>query len=163
MNSYARKLLDPRWQRKRLEAMKFSGFECEMCGSEQNTLHVHHKLYRKNAAPWDYDVSELAVLCEPCHRQWHQWRDDLNEAIALCDVGSIELLLGSAVLQATYDFPNFDIPVSSQLVIEHLADAYGLHPVEVRAVMENGCVSGVALTMATKQKAERANAESHPA
>lgn len=66
--TYSEKLLDPRWQRKRLEVLERADFRCESCGSATETLHVHHKLYRRGAEPWEYDAAtELASLCSTCH------------------------------------------------------------------------------------------------
>ena len=69
--SYAEKLRDPRWQRKRLEVMQSAGWACELCGDEKTTLNVHHRHYRRGAEPWDYKRRELQCLCEPCHTLIH--------------------------------------------------------------------------------------------
>lgn len=63
--SYADKLKDPRWQRRRLEVLKAADFACESCGDKDNTLHVHHPYYAKGKQPWEYD--NLVCLCERCH------------------------------------------------------------------------------------------------
>ncbi|WP_020473368.1 HNH endonuclease [Zavarzinella formosa] len=65
--SYFELLRDPRWQRKRLEAMQAADFKCERCAKKDKTLNVHHRHYRKGAAPWEYRPNELACLCEDCH------------------------------------------------------------------------------------------------
>lgn len=69
--AYADLLRDPRWQRKRLEVMQAAGWECELCGDDKTELHVHHKHYRKGAAPWEYRRRELQCLCKDCHRLMH--------------------------------------------------------------------------------------------
>ena len=66
-SDYSKKLLDPRWQKLRLEVMQKNEFHCEMCGDGENTLHIHHKAYFKDHEPWDYYHEQLAVLCEHCH------------------------------------------------------------------------------------------------
>lgn len=66
-SSYAEKLRDPRWQKKRLEVMHRADFACEECSDKENTLHVHHCLYVTGKEPWDYPISELRCLCERCH------------------------------------------------------------------------------------------------
>lgn len=48
---------------------------CEHCGSGEDTLHVHHKHYRKGADVWDYADSELLALCDACHQQEHNQID----------------------------------------------------------------------------------------
>ena len=65
--SYYEKLKDPRWQKKRLEVFQAHNFKCQKCGTTKSTLHVHHKLYRKNCEPWEYNNNDLCVLCETCH------------------------------------------------------------------------------------------------
>lgn len=98
MATYLEKLRDPRWQRKRLEVMQRARFACERCDAADSTLNVHHKLYRKNANPWDYADEELECLCEQCHEERHHQRQRLDEAIVrLSEVGfDAELLAGFA-------------------------------------------------------------------
>lgn len=66
--TYAEKLRDPRWQRKRLQTLEAYNFKCGVCLSEEKTLHVHHLIYRKGVEPWDYEpVADLMAMCEDCH------------------------------------------------------------------------------------------------
>lgn len=65
--TYAEKLTDPRWQRKRLEIFQRDKFRCRCCGHEDRTLCVHHRWYLNGADPWDYDNEALLTLCEDCH------------------------------------------------------------------------------------------------
>lgn len=76
--TYWEKLKDPRWQRKRLEAMAKAEFACEICMDSESTLNVHHKQYFKGREPWEYDVGQLAVICEDCHKFEHESDDVLN-------------------------------------------------------------------------------------
>lgn len=64
---YAKKLKDPRWQKKRLEILQRDEFSCRICGDEDNELHVHHKFYIYGNDPWDYDNIHLITLCADCH------------------------------------------------------------------------------------------------
>ncbi len=79
---YARKLLDPRWQRKRLEILNRDNFTCLDCGDKESTLHVHHCSYIYGRDPWDYDEGNFRTLCEGCHETRHgaeAWgRDNWN-------------------------------------------------------------------------------------
>lgn len=77
MTTYAEKLKDPRWQKKRLEVLEAAGFACQNCYDSESTLHVHHKAYFKGREPWEYDKEQLAVLCESCHEDHHAREDDL--------------------------------------------------------------------------------------
>lgn len=65
--TYKEKLLDPRWQKKRLECLRSDNFTCSWCGESTKTLHVHHFFYAKSGNPWDVEDWELATLCEDCH------------------------------------------------------------------------------------------------
>ncbi len=85
--TYQEKLLDPRWQRKRLEALEKADFHCEMCGDGESTLHVHHKQYIKGWEPWEYDADQLCVLCKNCHSSNHECDDQLNLS---CSFASID-------------------------------------------------------------------------
>lgn len=60
---------DPRWQRKRLQIMERAQFTCECCGATTTTLNVHHRIYFKDRAPWNYQDSYLSCLCEDCHSE----------------------------------------------------------------------------------------------
>lgn len=71
---YQRLLLDPRWQRKRLEILSRDEFQCRHCGAKEKTLHVHHSYYRKGRAPWEYEDSSLVTLCDDCHQVDHEVR-----------------------------------------------------------------------------------------
>lgn len=65
--TYREMLLDPRWQKKRLEILEKHEWSCDSCQSTEKTLHVHHKVYWPGCAPWEYGSGWLAVLCSECH------------------------------------------------------------------------------------------------
>ena len=67
--TYAEKLRDPRWQRKRLEVMQRDNFSCLKCHDTTKTLNVHHFYYEPGRDPWQYDARDLATLCEDCHKE----------------------------------------------------------------------------------------------
>ena len=79
--SYAEKLKDPRWQKKRLEVLNRDGWRCQCCEGQDLELHVHHAVYRRNADPWDYDNSELASLCKSCHANVERIIDDFRRML----------------------------------------------------------------------------------
>ena len=78
MKTYAEKLRDPRWKRFRLDYIESKSTEegdseCDDCGNEtQGTLHVHHKVYRNGLEPWEYDFSDLRLICHECHDRLHE-------------------------------------------------------------------------------------------
>ncbi len=62
---YGKKLLDPRWQKKRLEAFERDEWHCQRCYGNELTLHVHHRWYV--GEPWEAPMRALMTLCEECH------------------------------------------------------------------------------------------------
>lgn len=75
--SYAEKLKDPRWQKRRLQILERDSFTCAECLSKEKELHVHHRCYHSGKDPWDYVDSELISLCKPCHEK----RGNLDDRI----------------------------------------------------------------------------------
>lgn len=63
--TYAEKLKDPRWQKKRLEILSANDFKCQFCGDTETTLHVHHFVY--SGEPWEAEDGDLTTICEDCH------------------------------------------------------------------------------------------------
>jgi len=72
--TYADKLKDPRWQKKRLEILNQNDFICQLCYEEGKTVNVHHLFYLPNHQPWEYPNFCYMVLCDDCHRD-----NDLDE------------------------------------------------------------------------------------
>lgn len=72
MNAYREKLANPRWQRRRTEIMQRANFACEVCGDDNQELHVHHVEYRREYRnPWEYPDNLLRCLCSDCHTLAH--------------------------------------------------------------------------------------------
>lgn len=67
--AYSKKLLDPRWQKKRLEVLSRDNWTCQVCGNKKQTLHVHHKYYENGLEPWEYELDTLSTLCSVCHEE----------------------------------------------------------------------------------------------
>ncbi len=65
--TYKEKLLDPRWQKRRLQILQRDKWRCTWCGNKNLTLHVHHFSYPKGKEIWEVDDSVLTTLCELCH------------------------------------------------------------------------------------------------
>ena len=78
MKTYSEKLRDPRWQRKRLEIMERDNFKCQDCGSETETLNVHHYAYSRE--PWDAKSSDLETVCEICHKEIEDFKKEIARA-----------------------------------------------------------------------------------
>lgn len=71
----------PNWQKRRLERLEYSGWECESCGTKDETLHVHHKQYFRGRKVWEYSDEELVVLCEGCHEEEHGVQTELKQLL----------------------------------------------------------------------------------
>lgn len=90
--TYSEKLLDPRWQKKRLEIFERDSFTCRFCGNKEKTLAVHHTIYRKAHDPWDYENETLLTLCDDgCHEQVTETLKDVSVAVAITPEGLLLL------------------------------------------------------------------------
>lgn len=84
--SYAQKLKDPRWQKKRLQIMERDNWSCRSCHTDKATLHVHHKYYAFGREPWDYHDDILITLCDRCHEAEEAFKDSIYDMprVLLC-------------------------------------------------------------------------------
>jgi hypothetical protein len=74
---YAKKRLDPRWQKARMKVLERDEWTCLSCLSTEETLHVHHRYYISRRDPWDYPDWALVTLCKKCHD--NQYDPSANE------------------------------------------------------------------------------------
>lgn len=81
--TYAEKLRNPRWQKKRLHIFERDGWACRKCCSTTRTLHVHHNYYIPCTDPWDYVDSALFTVCDDCHKCEEDWKQIVNETVVL--------------------------------------------------------------------------------
>jgi len=103
--SYSELLKDPRWQKKRLEVLEESNFECEECGDKSNTLHVHHGAYLKNTDPWDHPNCLLHCLCEKCHEDASKEMYFLKTMLGLMLPSRIKLIINIVCRSDTMNNP----------------------------------------------------------
>lgn len=68
-DEYKAKLLDPRWQKKRLKILERDNWSCQCCFDGENTLHIHHRYYLPDTEPWEYPDESLMTLCAECHEE----------------------------------------------------------------------------------------------
>lgn len=97
MKTYAEKLKDPRWQKKRLQVLEAAGWECVNCGSGTKTLHVHHGYYMRGREPWDYPDTALHCLCEDCHKRTTETRSAIDALLGSQLLGEETFTLGVLV------------------------------------------------------------------
>lgn len=96
-SNYATKLLDPRWQKKRLEILHRDNFKCRECGTTDETLYVHHKNYIYGEDPWSYTDENYITFCSDCHEIEHVYKEELNGLIH-------DLLLMGNTYKGLYNF-----------------------------------------------------------
>ena len=65
--TYADKLKDPRWQKKKNSIVERDDYTCQFCHVTYKPLQVHHFYYNKNGNPWDVADDALVTVCEDCH------------------------------------------------------------------------------------------------
>lgn len=91
--TYAEKLKDPKWQKRRLDILSRDGFTCQTCRDTETTLHVHHLQYFKGD-PWDVEDIYLITLCENCHEEEERLKtiDILGKTFAKYGITRIQAL-----------------------------------------------------------------------
>lgn len=68
VKEYSTYLLNPEWQRKRLELFQRDNFACRICGNTHLQLELHHTKYLViYKYPWDYPNHMYLTLCSNCH------------------------------------------------------------------------------------------------
>jgi hypothetical protein len=79
--TYAEKLKDPRWQKKRLEILNRDEWMCQRCQDNESTLHVHHLSYTAGKEPWEYESDNFTTLCEGCHDYERETRPEYEKML----------------------------------------------------------------------------------
>lgn len=66
---YSDYLKTDHWREIREVALNNAGHRCQLCNTDQKTLHVHHRTYERRGFEW---LSDLIVLCASCHATFHK-------------------------------------------------------------------------------------------
>ena len=74
--TYDELLTRQEWYDFREKVIYDRGYVCEFCKKKHN-LQVHHKLYYKKPdnikiEPWLYNMDEILLLCDNCHKLAHK-------------------------------------------------------------------------------------------
>lgn len=56
------------WLAKRNQALQAAGWKCQVCGTADRLLEVHHNSYERLGAE---DETDVVVLCDECHSRHH--------------------------------------------------------------------------------------------
>jgi hypothetical protein len=136
VNTYAEKLLDPRWQKKRLEVMERAGFECESCGAGDKTLTVHHSYYEWGLEPWEYPNESLHCFCQPCHHKAQELYRSLKRQLGKISPWDLDLLIGVARgLEISTD-PDNKVEVDSYETAQGISLAWSFDVGDANVVMK---------------------------
>ncbi len=129
--TYGEQLKHPNWQRRRLEALGAAEFKCQACFDSESTLHVHHKRYVKGRMAWEYEIGELAVLCEECHSNAHEADDYFKAVLATLRPDGPNNIGDAMALVAGWTRGHGDIPeavaLASQAPVVALAGIIARH------------------------------------
>jgi hypothetical protein len=140
--AYWELLRDPRWQKKRLEALNRAEFACQWCEAADVTLNVHHTYYARGAAPWDYPDGAYLVLCENCHQYNHDLRGQMERDLAVLtwdgpsDTERVAGYVAAVVARDASIFGHDDWPVRfrDSGAMAGVADFFGLTVQQLEAV-----------------------------
>jgi hypothetical protein len=116
--TYKEKLLDPRWQKKRLEILQRDNFRCQKCYDENSTLHIHHRKYLKNIEPWDCSSNLLVTLCERCHSSEKQ---EMQDGIKTIIEALKTKFFGNEIMEIAIAFEEMPFSHSSDLMTEAIS------------------------------------------
>ena len=94
VKTYREKLLDPRWQKLRLEIMQRAKFACEACASNSRTLEVHHGAYFRDKEPWEIDSMYLWCLCTDCHKRAQKTLVETKALLGLLPPRGVSMIHG---------------------------------------------------------------------
>lgn len=90
--SYADKLKNPLWQKKRLEILDRDNFKCVHCESQDRELHVHLK-YDFKKEIWELDNDCYETVCKLCHEQITDVNNRFKNAISDLDISEKEFVI----------------------------------------------------------------------
>lgn len=130
----------PEWQKKRLECLEAANWECQECGAKEDELHVHHPRYVKGRMVWEYPVTELAVLCESCHKAAHSLLDEIKYELAMSSSSTVWAALGYVRAFSSYFANGIPMQVENYEVATGIASVYRIPPEDVIAMVKEGLV-----------------------
>lgn len=78
--TYAEKLKDDRWLKRRNEILEIDNHKCRHC-LHRHELQVHHRSYISGADPWQYPDEFLITLCATCHKGEEHFKKLIKEKI----------------------------------------------------------------------------------
>jgi len=119
--TYKDRLLDPRWQRKRLEIMERDNFQCQSCGDAKNTLQIHHKSYGRY--PWSVKNDQLITLCCECHEFLENYKKNGANVESIRKRLSLDKKTHVYVTRGKSKFPSYENEVVLIIHLKNRIDA----------------------------------------
>jgi hypothetical protein len=120
-------LRHPLWQRKRLEILKRADFRCEDCGSEEKTLHTHHRFYLRGREPWEYEDEAFLCLCQDCHAAEEERLEQARHAWAMCGWSTAQQLGFARAIRAwDLQYDGFDACKNRRVAVANREEAAGV-------------------------------------
>lgn len=129
MSKYSEKLRDPRWQQMRLRVFERDGWRCLRCLKKEETLMVHHRRYERGKEPWEYDLADLATLCESCH--WEEHHDRQGCEAFFLSAAKRKGILGAMLADFAVSIEQADFGADHEIAFRALG--WALENAEVRA------------------------------
>jgi hypothetical protein len=152
--SYSELLKDPRWQKRRLEAMERDGWACTQCGATDRNLHVHHLRYRYVTMPWDYEDELLTTLCDEHHSAATESMNLLKDSLGRMDPCDLDRVRGYAdAMKAAHDGERLKVDNRGEYFIG-VAHFVGLHHDELLDAIDrsDGSVDVAALELEGEER-----------
>ena len=74
MNSPRNIYVNEKWLEFSDKVKRRDRYQCLQCGRREPEviLQVHHNIYIRGKAPWDYLLSDCRTLCKGCHARVHK-------------------------------------------------------------------------------------------
>lgn len=73
---YSEYLQTDHWKDTRRKAQKRANYRCQLCNTNKQTLHTHHRTYERKGQEY---ASDLIVLCSSCHETFHNHSELKND------------------------------------------------------------------------------------
>ena len=141
--TYSEKLLDPQWQRKRLEVLNRDQFKCCLCSDTKTTLHIHHKTYEKGKLPWQYKLDNFQTLCKHCHLLAEFFKNEKETKLYENIIKNVELIIKLNIdikitnLQSDIDQIRYRISYCEDSINKNVYELYELSEEEIKVIEEN--------------------------
>lgn len=129
-SKFSEKYSDPQWKAFSAKIRREQGGFCQLCKRTDVVTQVHHWCYDKDRDPWQYTVSEVAILCKGCHEEYHKHLNDFRRFIFPRLTPRSFQVLNGALSVALKEYDGLDVAyafaelVSNTGAIKRLSDSW---------------------------------------